>query len=50
MDLVFRALIVAIVVAGVLHTYETHYREKARQRRRNEASKRLKVGAWKEPD
>lgn len=50
MDLVFRALVVAIVVAGVLHTMESHYRAKAEQRRRDEASKRLKVSAWKDLD
>jgi hypothetical protein len=32
MDLVLRALVVAIVVAGLLHTMETQYRERARQR------------------
>jgi hypothetical protein len=50
MDLVFRALVVAIVVAGLLHTMESHYREKMRRRRQEEASRRVKVSAWKEPD
>lgn len=50
MDLVFRALIVAIVVAGLLHTMETQYRAKQKQQRRERAGKRLKVSAWKDLD
>jgi hypothetical protein len=51
MDLVFRALIVAVVVAGLLHTMETQYRAKQKQRRRDEISKRrLKVSAWRDLD
>jgi hypothetical protein len=48
MDLVFRALIVAIVVAGLLHTMETQYRATLRRRREDEASKRRKLSAWKD--
>jgi hypothetical protein len=50
MDFVFRALVVAIVVAGLLHTMETYYREKVRERRRREAMTRLKPEKWKERD
>jgi hypothetical protein len=50
MDLVFRALVVAIVVAGLLHTMETYYREKVRQRRSRQALNRLKPEVWKDPD
>ena len=50
MDLVFRALVVAIVVAGLLHTMESQYRAQQQRRRRDERSKRLKVSAWKELD
>jgi hypothetical protein len=47
MDLVFRALFVAIVVAGLAHSMESLYRSKALQRREDEASKRPKASAWK---
>jgi len=50
MDLVFRALIVAIVVVGLLHTMETQYRAAQQRRQQDERSKRLKVSAWKDPD
>jgi len=50
MDLVFRTLVVAIVVAGLLHTMESQYRAKQERRRQDEASKRLKVSAWKDLD
>jgi hypothetical protein len=49
MDLVFRTLVIAVVVAGVLHTMESHFREKARRRRSNEALLRLKDKTWKNP-
>jgi hypothetical protein len=50
MDLVFRALIVAIVVAGLLHTMEAQYRATQQRRRQEERSKRRKVSAWKDLD
>jgi hypothetical protein len=50
MDFIFRTLVIAIIVAGVLHTMETHYREKARRRRSDEALMRLRDKTWKKPE